>query len=78
MEENKNMVPIKAEIVEGKKKKHTVRNVIIAVVAIFFLLALWIGDSDDSVNTPASNTEEVQQKTQVEQTEETERVEKEK
>ena len=59
MEENKNIVPVKAEIVKEKKKKHPVRNIIIAIVAVFFLSALVFG-GDDSDSTPASNTKETQ------------------
>ncbi len=77
MEENKNIVPVKAEIVKEKKKKHPVRNIIIAIVAVFFLSALVFG-GDDSDSTPASNTKETQQEAQAGDTEEVETVEEEK
>lgn len=64
MEENKKSVPVNAEIAEGKKKKHTVRDIIIATVVI--LMSTACGASEE----PVTNTKETQQETQVNEAEE--------
>lgn len=58
MENNKNTVPVVP--VEGKKKKHTFRNIVISVAAVFVVIGLWPSSDKDSVPS-ASETKEAQE-----------------
>lgn len=55
MENNTNMNP------EGKKKKHTLRNIIIAMVALFAVIGMWpSSDKEESASATSDTKEEVQ------------------